>query len=213
MFEPNTTDSMQYLAGFVGILSALIYALGFIHSEINLWRSFWKTLPVVLMAAIVWITGGSAILIIALVLCAVGDFFMSRHDGHFVSGLVAFLAGHVAFIILFWGLSDNIQFSPVLIIIALYAVLFGAYLWRKSGSYRVPVIAYIIVITGMAVISIYLPEKYFLTTIGAFIFVLSDSILAVRMFVVKKPTLRPPLSMMVWITYIAGQAMIVTGVS
>jgi len=213
MFEANTTDSVQYLAGFAGILSAAIYAFGFIHSEIGVWRSFWKTLPVFLMAAIVWITGGSLILIIALVLCAIGDFFMSRHDGHFVSGLLAFLAGHVAFVVVFWGLIGEMQFSPALIIITLYTVSFGAYLWLQSGSYRVPVMAYIFVITAMAVVSIYLPEKYFLTTIGAFVFVLSDSILAVRMFVVKNPALRPALSMMVWITYIAGQAMIVTGLS
>lgn len=96
--------------------------------------------------------------------------------------------------------------------IALYSGVFGVYMWKATGKHRWPILAYIIVITAMAGVSLTLPSAQYLTVAGVFVFVFSDSVLAVRMFVVTDPRIKLVLSWTVWISYIAGQSLILTGV-
>ena len=202
----------QLVAGFMVTVSATIYAFGYLGREISASRSFWKTLPVVALAVSASYFEAPALLIMALLLCALGDYFMSRADNRFVPGLLAFLAGHIAYIALFFTLSAGSFFHWPMLLVVLYSGVFAVYMWNATGRYRWPVLAYIVVITVMAGVSLRLPSPYFLAVLGAFVFVVSDSVLAVRMFVVSKQRVKLMLSWAVWISYIAGQSLILAGV-
>lgn len=211
MFEPNNTDSLQFLAGSIGIFSALVYGFGFIHAKISAFRSFWKSLPVLLMALITWALSGPLLLIIALGLCALGDYFLSRSDRFFIAGLGAFLLGHLAYIAQFTQLGFDMTLGWPHILIAIYGIVFALYLWPKAHNLRGAVMVYILVIMAMTVTALALPDALGLIIIGALIFVISDSILAIRMFGVSNHSAKRALSMLVWATYILGQALIVSG--
>ena len=99
-----------------------------------------------------------------------------------------------------------------MLLIVLYSGVFAVYMWNATGKYRWPVLAYIVIITAMAGVSLRLPSPYFLTVLGVFVFVISDSVLAIRMFVVSDQKVKLVLSWAVWIFYIAGQSLIFTGV-
>ena len=196
--------------------SAAIYAARFILAEISLARSVLKTLPVFAMAGISLSAGGPILLTLALVLCAVGDYFMSLNDDWFAAGLSAFLAGHIVYIALFFGLIifDFDGLTPFSIGAALlYSILFAILLWRRTGKYRTAVLFYIAVITTMAIFGLLMPGSLWLITLGALAFVVSDTLLAIRMFILNTDDPRRiALWHTVWWTYIFGQFAILMGV-
>ena len=212
MIDLLNLSPAYFVAGIMVTASATNYGYRYLSREISAVRSFWKTLPVVFMAGIVSYFEAPALLIIALLLCALGDYFMSRGDNRFVPGLLAFLAGHIAYIALFFTLSAGSYLRWSMLLVVLYSGVFGAYMWKATGKYRWPVLAYIVIITAMAGVSLRLPSPYFLTVLGVFVFVISDSVLAIRMFVVSDQKVKLVLSWAVWIFYIAGQSLIFTGV-
>lgn len=193
------------------IFSSAIYGFGYLHREISLARSFWKTFPVLVMVGIATYFNAAPLLPIAMLLCALGDYFLSRGKAQFIPGLLAFLAGHIAYIALFSTLSEGAVFHWPMLLIALYSGIFTTYMWRATGKHRRPVLAYIFVITAMTVVSLMLPPAYFLSVLGVFIFVFSDSVLAIRMFVARDPRTKLLMSWAVWVSYIAGQSLILIG--
>ncbi|MCE9580274.1 MAG: lysoplasmalogenase [Deltaproteobacteria bacterium] len=95
-------------------------------------------------------------LAIGLVLGAVGDVAL-MYDGEraFLAGLGAFLLGHAAYVL---GFAAELPFahwldgSPVpLVAVAIAGVGALAWLWRGLGSMKIPVIAYVLVISAMVV--------------------------------------------------------------
>jgi uncharacterized membrane protein YhhN len=94
-----------------------------------------------------WVTAG-------LVLGAAGDvLLMYPGDRPFLAGLVAFLGGHVAYVIAF---ADEIPMrwwphAPLTLVVPpiVAAAIALAWLWRHLGSMRIPVVAYVAVITTM----------------------------------------------------------------
>lgn len=128
-----------------------------------------------------------SIILMGLVFCLFGDVFL-MFDAYFVYGLASFLVGHMFFIYAFStinGLSFNIKtLSPLVLIAAV--VLYN--LKDHVGHLLIPVILYIICIVLMAwqAINLYLWKKeyaFLLITIGACLFLVSDSVLAFRTFV------------------------------
>lgn len=206
------TAPVHFIAGFMVAASSAIYGFRYLHREISLARSFWKTLPVLVMAGFAFYLYTSPLLSVALLLCTLGDYFLSRGHDRFIPGLTAFLAGHFVYVALFSTLSAGLIFDWPMLLIALYSSVFAVYMWRATGKHRWPVLAYILVITAMAVVSLTLPAAYSLTVLGVFIFVFSDTVLAVRMFVVRNQRVKLMLSWAVWISYIAGQSLILIGV-
>lgn len=202
----------HFLAGIMVTASSAIYGFKHLSSEISLARSFWKTLPLIIMTAIAIYFRASPLLYVATLLCALGDYFLSRGDDRFIPGLIAFLAGHIVYIALFAAISEGPTFYWPMLLVILYSGVFAAYMWHATGKHRWPVMAYIMVITAMAGASLTLPSAYFLTVLGVFVFVFSDSALAVRMFVVRDKKVKLVLSWAVWISYITGQSLILIGV-
>ena len=189
-------------------ISAAIYGYGFLQAEISAWRSFWKTVPVALMAAFSAVLGAPILLVAALALSAIGDFFLSRDERRFTLGLGAFLVAHVLYIALFWQ-SATPRFHWLHLVMLVYALGFGAVLWPRTGRYRLAVLAYIFVITAMVSAALFLPKGHAMPITGSFVFAFSDSVLAIEMFVITKPA--PTLPKLVWISYIAAQSLITLG--
>lgn len=90
-------------------------------------------------------------LFIGLVLCMIGDIaLIPKSRTWFLVGLVSFLLGHVAYIFAFNSL---VFFTSLNLLVAVLIVLISAgvlaWLWPHLGSMRVPVVAYVIVISLM----------------------------------------------------------------
>ncbi len=205
------TDSLFLPAAAMGVFtSAAIYGYGFLNGEISPWRSFWKTLPVAIMAVFV-ITTGAWLLALALALSAIGDYFLSREEEKFTIGLVSFLTAHLLYIWLFWQMVLAVNFGWGQGAMLAYALIYGAFLWPRVGAYRLPVLAYIFVITIMVSTAFLLPAGYTLVRFGSLSFALSDSVLALEMFVITNPKTKIALSKLVWVSYIAAQGLLVLG--
>ncbi len=197
-------------------LGAVVYRLRYLHADIGTARSLSKTLPVALLALLALWAGAGWLLVAALVLSACGDWFLSRSDRYFLPGLVAFLAGHLAYIGIFLQ-QPPLTSPPVLALQAaaiLYGAGFAAVLWRRAGKLRLAVMFYILTISVMAIGSTwYLPANP-LVTFGAFLFVFSDSALAIRMFIVGESAPKSAgLGVIVWWSYIAAQFALLLGLS
>ena len=206
------TDTLAFPAATLATLTAAaIYGFGFLNAEISHWRSFWKTLPVAIMALFAAATGGGWLLATALGLSAVGDYFLSRDETKFTIGLVSFLAAHLLYIWIFWHLAPRASLGWPHIAMGAYAVLYGRYLWPRAGEFRIPVLAYILVITAMVSTAFLLPAPYGAVIAGSLAFALSDSLLALEMFVVSAPRTKVLLSKMVWVSYIMAQGLLVVG--
>ncbi|MGE0402609.1 MAG: lysoplasmalogenase family protein [Kofleriaceae bacterium] len=160
-------------------------------------------------------------ILIGLVLGAVGDILLlGRSNAAFLAGLVAFLGGHVAYIVAATrALSVDTWLSAAGVFAALPIVAGGvalfAWLWphlsTKHRPMRAPVIVYVIAIVMMVVAAIAvaragaLPEPQRCTfVIGAALFFVSDLAVARDKFVSKTVTNR------MWglPTYFAGQLLI-----
>jgi uncharacterized membrane protein YhhN len=125
---------------------------------------------------------------VGLVLSAVGDvLLLSRSSNAFLAGLVAFLFGHVAYLVAF----AIRGFDPSVALIAsvplfVIALLFIRWLWaRIDGPMRVPVVVYLVVITCMVALAFGSDATATKTgiVIGAVMFWLSDMSVAYHQFV------------------------------
>jgi len=197
-------------AALVIFSSAAIYGFGFLNAEISHWRSFWKTVPVAIMALFIGIFGGW-LLTCALALSAIGDYFLSRDEDKFTIGLVAFLSAHLLYIWIFWQLIETASFGWGQGAMVLYTLIYSAYLWPRAGVFRIPVLAYVFVITVMVASALMLPTGFAIVVFGSLSFALSDSVLALEMFVIKNAKTRIILSKIVWVSYIAAQGLLVIG--
>jgi len=212
MINLVSAEPEHFYAGILVAASSAIYGFGYLNREISLGRSFWKTVPVLFMAVIAVYFRAAPLLLVALLLCALGDYFLSRGRDRFVTGLLAFLAGHIAYIVLFCSFDIEPAFEWPMVLIALYSGIFATYMWGVTEKYRWPVMAYIFVISAMTGVSLTLPTASYLIVVGVIIFVFSDSVLAIRMFVVSDPRTKLMLSWAVWASYIAAQSLILIGV-
>lgn len=158
-------------------------------------------------------------LLFALFFSWIGDvllLFSDKHPLFFISGLVAFLIAHLVYIFLFQNQNKinrtkiYLRFSPIVII---YLLGILSVLWSSLNEMKIPVTIYAFVISTMLLMSI---KSYFewkkpanlLVLIGAVLFVISDSILAVNKFYTPVPMS----SFLIMSTYLAAQFFIVKSV-
>ena len=149
----------------------------------------------------------------ALALSCVGDVLL--HLGfrrYFGLGLGAFFLAHVAYILLFvrsWPRPLRPRRLDLLLVavVLVYSVVVTGWLSSRLGGYALPVIAYSIAITAMAVSAIVARFSTPLVWMGAMLFIFSDSLIAAGRF----RTVLPLAAYLIWPTYYLGQYAIAIG--
>jgi uncharacterized membrane protein YhhN len=167
--------------------------------------------------------GGFGLLTMGLIASAIGDFLLAlERKTAFALGMMAFLIAHCCYGVIFLSLLTEAGGAagpawPRLILAVsavIGAVLMLAWLWRDLGWHRISVPIYMTALLGMAILAWQLPWAAWPTMIGALLFLISDAILAAQTFRQDQNDLPPILRghALVWWTYVAAQALIVTGV-
>lgn len=124
----------------------------------------------------------------ALLLSLSGDIcLMFPGNGWFIGGLGSFLLAHMVFVLAFVHGVDNLQIPLWTAAFGVYGLAFFGWLLPKTGKLMLPVIVYGTVLMAMAVTAsarwaMLHDERSLLLMVGALLFVLSDSSLAVRQF-------------------------------
>lgn len=121
------------------------------------------------------------LMLAGLVLCAAGDVFLiPRGEKTFLAGMGAFGLGHAAYAAAFMTQAPAAK-PAVLVAVILMAAMCGFVLrimWKNLGPMRWPVVAYMGIISLMAVVSVAAtpPGGYYfpMLIVGAFGFALSD---------------------------------------
>ena len=150
------------------------------------------TVLIIMVAAF----GGSSIapayklyILAALLCCLVGDIcLLFAGKRWFVSGLISFLAAHIMFIVAFTRGLGGLDLPWWAVCIVLYGIVFAARLLPHTGRLKLAVGVYCTVLIGVALAAAWrwnaLRSTPALMTLGgALLFVVSDSLLAIRRFV------------------------------
>ena len=169
--------------------------------------------------------GGMLWFALGLLFSLGGDIFLMLPKEQFLAGLVSFLLAHVAYIIGFNLTPMPLNFPSLLI--AVLVALVGLTIFRRiragllqSGKQKLtlPVLLYSIVISLMLISAlltlvkpdeVWLPGPALLASLGAFLFFLSDTLLAWNKFIAPLPGGRA----LVHMTYHLGQYALITGVA
>ncbi|RXM41446.1 lysoplasmalogenase [Chryseobacterium sp. CH21] len=139
-----------------------------------------------------------------LILSFFGDVFLLFGWG-FMPGLGSFLLAHICYIVYFFKIRKKNVWIWITVVL-LYLGSFIYYIYPYLNEMKIPVVIYGITIATMLYFSI--NTRSLLLVIGAILFVLSDSVLAINMFV--QHTIGKELVVM--ITYVLAQLMLVLGV-
>lgn len=174
------------------ILLALIIILGlyyvfFINTISEQFVMFFKLLPMVLIILLAILTKAEnvipykTLIIIALIFCALGDYTIQW----FIIGLICFLIGHLFYIRAFLTAKEAIAPLWITICLSLYGLAMmiwigGSLIKEDNMILAIAVFAYMIVILTMGWTSFRTGST--LAIIGAFLFIISDSILAINKF-------------------------------
>ena len=151
-----------------------------------------------------------------------GDVFLlfdSKDSLYFISGLICFLLTHLLYIIFFLRLkgvgSSVLKRKPYLLLsILAYVAALLFLLIPHLGALTLPVIVYALVLGGMLMCSIHAYNKTvkpagMLFVVGALLFVVSDSLLAINKFYQAFPFA----GIFIMATYCAAQYFIVRGLT
>lgn len=209
---------VQYVLGAGAVLAVLYWAF-YCHAGPSAAKSAVKTGSVLALAVAAWAVGGPWVLLLALLLCALGDYLLSRPgEAAFMAGVGAFAAGHLAYVALFLGhpTSDLARLGDhpgQIAVLALFGAAMIAVLWPRAGELRGPVAAYVPIILSMGVSVLALPQVWpvGLAQIAALLFILSDFTLSMEMFVLPEGRMKRLAPFVVWPTYWLAQLGFVLG--
>lgn len=190
----SEASSRSKLLAIVGLAAALLYLVAGRMDDAYWLRVIAKPIPVLMLA--LWVSGlgvrGRYQLAITagLLLSALGDILLEYSEATFLLGLGAFLLGHVAYIAAF--LQDTRKLYPFYGAAAYGYGLFAMFFLLTTGNLGgmfIPVQVYVLVITTMlwrAACRLDVPTvprfSAWAGLAGAIFFVISDSILAFRLF-------------------------------
>ncbi len=203
---------------FVGIagIAALIYLLVYCHAPASTLKTVVKTLSVAALVLAAWWGGGPIWLILALSLCAAGDYFLSRDtEATFLAGVGAFALGHLAYVQLFLGtpgtafsvLTQPLAFIFVIMLVG-YGVGMMTQLFRRAGDLRYAVMVYVPIIIAMGITAFCVPHvgALWLVLPAAILFMISDSVLAAELFLIRDDQpLRRTTPYVIWAFYWLAQ--------
>jgi uncharacterized membrane protein YhhN len=177
---------------------------------------------VLALGLLVVLPGGWTWLIpLGLALGALGDLLLALGGtGRFLAGVAAFGLGHLAYAGWFLIRSGEIGFdglsgAEIAALAGLLALLASTELWLapRTGALRQAVRAYVVLIGVMGVAAVLVPAHHGqgVLRLGVGLFILSDLMLALQLFVVKDVVTRSRLALALWPAYWIGQVLIAVG--
>lgn len=220
-------DFLFRAAAALGLIAGLIYWLAYSwHDMQDAARSLFKTMTLAPLAVFWLATSGSAgtsdwPMAVGLSLGVVGDFLLSRPGARaFLAGMAAFGAGHLAYAAALLGRSgmtgfDRASLSQAVALALLLCLVASTELWLapRTGRLRWPVRIYVGLIALMALVVIGLPDGPGQGELraGTLLFLGSDLLLALQIFVVRGDRARGALGFLLWPAYVLGQLLIFWG--
>ncbi len=196
------------------IIAATLYGIVLFQKQ-NIRRTIIKTLAIGLLAILSFHLNAPLFLILALIFSAIGDAFLA-HDGDkaFMGGLLAFLIGHIFYILLFANHGANpalLTGEPWRIVLLISLVGLAVFMLSKllpvTGALAKPILVYVVVITTMGIFASMFDKS--LAIFGAVMFMASDALLSTEKFLLdKKASIRQPMQIAVWSLYYVGQLLI-----
>jgi len=208
------------LAG-LGVACAAAYGLNFLDKPPSLLRALVKTAFLGFVTAAFVVAGARTELILALALCAAGDFFLAFDKKWILPfGILAFLLAQLLYTLIFFALwmlaPDGSPLWPRYLMMGLIVLTtLGFLIWMgpKLGWMALGVVPYAIASTAMACMAMWLPWAGWPAMLGALSFVVSDFVLSAELFrLTPDAPQRRITAPVVWWTYAAAQLLIVTGV-
>lgn len=212
---------MPVAASVLLVVAALCSAVfWFRHAgvETKSWSaSATKTLSTALLGGAGVVLGAPAWVVMGLVFGALGDFLLSLiGTASFLAGMVAFSLGHGAYVLAFAALAETplpaafpIYLAAMVALVLVVAIRIAPH----AGALCWPVRAYSVVIAIMALTVAAIPPApgVAVLQLGAALFVVSDLIIAIQMFVVTGRHRKKRLGQVLWPLYWGGQALILWG--
>jgi uncharacterized membrane protein YhhN len=155
---------------------------------------------------------GAGLLALALGFCTMGDVLLDLDPRMFAFGLGAFLLAHLTYISLFVrNRTAGIRLRPAqlaaVLLVLVYSVTLSVWIVPSVGELAAPVVLYICALTAMVSTAILARFRRPWVVVGAILFLISDSLLAIHKF--KEPV--PLRDYLVWTTYYLGQCGIALG--
>lgn len=205
----------------LGVAAAAAYGRYLLRRPASWVRAGVKMLAIGAPAAGFIIAGAPFPLVLALVASALGDFFLAFDKKWMLPlGILSFLLAQLVYFVIFaaiWFFSgDNSPLWPRYAAMGLVlACSCGFLIWMgpKLGWMALGVVPYAIAITAMASMAMWLPWIGWPAMVGAALFVVSDFVLATELFrLPPDAAVRRITAPVVWWTYVAAQALIVTGI-
>ncbi|MNJ88769.1 YhhN-like protein [compost metagenome] len=199
---------MKNKIGYVILLIFFLADLTFISREdLHFFRFFTKPLLIPLITAIHLSerknSGINSSFLAGLIFSFLGDVFL-LFDWGFLPGLGSFMLAHVLYIVSFAKLRiAKMLVSVPFILVYLAGLLY--FLYPHLNEMKIPVFIYGTVISTMLYFS--LCSKNSRLIAGAFLFVISDTLLAINLFVSNSVITE----LLVMITYVAAQLLLVLG--
>ncbi len=197
MLPKNAITTRTKLLLAIGLIAAVTFIAGR-TADIFWLRMVAKPIPVLLMAIYLLTLSDKRLfqwlVVIGLLLGMTGDILLESSPDAFLPGLIAFLLGHLFYVLAF--LSDCRRLQPIY---AVFLYLYGLalYSFLQIGDMKdmaLPVMIYVLVITTMAwraAARYQAPgvnqQSARAGIIGAALFLASDSLLAITLFIYNIP--------------------------
>ena len=156
----------------VSLIAAVWFAAAFCWKPSSALKSNVKTASVAGLALAAVLSGGPMMLVVALALGSVGDFFLSRTgQAAFLAGLSAFAAAHLAYVALLLAAGGGLVFGVASLVLICFGLGMAAVLFAHAEALRWPVLGYVAIILTMGLVAIGLPPTVRLAQVAALLFV------------------------------------------
>ncbi|VEB34833.1 lysoplasmalogenase [Legionella cherrii] len=152
------------------------------------------------------------LLLLALGCSLIGDIFLTLPIKMALQvGILAFMATHVTYICLFlknrqFRGKNVLSFSPILVFVLVSFYFLSPYL----GEMKKPVAAYLCLLTLMVFCAFQVKRQSLFTRLGAILFLLSDFVLSLNLFVLAN---NKPIAVLVMLLYYAAQFLLVVSIT